>query len=295
MSLAADGDRVIVFRGTREAVFELALALEAQALPYELSEFDGGWVLAVAAEIAAAARGELERYLEEQSVRRPLPMVFEPFGGVGAGAFAYTLVLLSVAYCAGANALGLDWLARGAVDSSPVARAECWRAITALTLHAGPEHLFGNLLFGIVVGGLCGRLIGPGIGWLCILLAGATGNLVELWIAPAGHRAVGASTAVFAGLGLLTGLAWRQRSTLRARWLYRSAPLIAGFSLLALLGAGTAQVDVLGHLLGFLAGVGVGWLFVRLGIPTSRHRGHQLICGLAAIAMLGLAWTFALR
>jgi membrane associated rhomboid family serine protease len=294
MSLAADGDSVIVFRGSRQLVLELALALEAQALPYELVELDVGWALAVSPEFAAAARAELDRYLEEREVKRPAVPVFEPFGGVGAGALTYTFVLLAVAYCAGISALGRDWFASGAVDSSVATRTEWWRAVTALTLHAGPEHLVGNLLFGIVAGGLCGRLMGPGVGWFSILLAGAAGNFLELWIAPAGHRAVGASTAVFAGLGLLTGFAWRQGSTLRGRRLYRSAPLIAGFSLLALLGAGTPQVDVLGHLLGFLAGLGLGWVFARLGIPASRAVAPQAICGVLAIAVVVAAWTLAL-
>jgi membrane associated rhomboid family serine protease len=275
-------------------VLELALALEAQALPYELIELDGGWAIAVVPEFAQAARSELDRYLEERSVKRQPAPVFEPFEGIGAGAFGYTVVLLTVAYCAGANALGVDWLAHGAVDSSAATRSEWWRAITALTLHAGPEHLVGNLLFGIVAGGLCARLIGPGVGWLSILAAGAAGNFLELWVAPAGHRAVGASTAVFAALGLLTGFAWRQGSRLRGRWLYRSAPLIAGCSLLALLGAGTAQVDVLGHLLGFLAGVGVGWTFALLGIPASRRRLPQAICGVLAIVTVAAAWSIAL-
>ena len=294
MSLAADGDVVIVFRGSRQLVLEMALPLEAQALPYELVERDGGWALAVVPEIAAAARAELDRYLEERDVKRAAVPVFEHFGGVGAGALTFTFVLLAVAYCAGVNALGADWFASGAVDSSVATRTEWWRAVTALTLHAGPEHLVGNLLFGIVAGALCGRLIGPGVGWLSILLAGSAGNFLELWIAPAGHRAVGASTAVFAGLGLLTGLAWRQGSTLQGRWLYRGAPLIAGFSLLALLGAGTPQVDVLGHLLGFLAGVGVGWVLAWLGKPASRGVLPQVICGGLAIAVVVTAWTLAL-
>jgi membrane associated rhomboid family serine protease len=294
MSLAADREPVIVFRGAREPVFELALALEAQALPYELTENEGGWVLAVAPEFAEAAGVERDRYLEERSLRRPSVPRFEPSGGVGIAAVAYTFVLLTVAYCAGADVLGEDWLANGAVDSSPATRTEWWRAITALTLHAGPEHLVGNLLFGIVAGGLCGRLVGPGLGWLCILLAGAAGNLVELWVAPVGHRAIGASTAVFAGLGLLTGFAWRRVATLRTRWLYRASPLIAGCSLLALLGAGTAEVDVLGHLLGFLCGVGVGSMFVQFGVPASRRPALQAACGAAAMAIVVAAWVRAL-
>ena len=106
---------------------------------------------------------------------------------------------------------------------------------------------------------------------------------------------MGASTAVFAALGLLAGLAWRQRLTLRERRWYRWAPLIAGICLLTLLGAGNAHVDVLGHALGFLFGVGVGWIYARAEIPRNRGRRLQLVTGAGAALLVGAAWLLALR
>ncbi len=219
-----------------------------------------------------------------------------PFEGAGLGAIGYVFVLLIVAYCAGASLFNTDWFSIGALDASRPANQQWWRAFTALSLHAGPEHLFGNLLFGIVAGGLCSRLLGPGVAWLSILLAAAGANVLELWIAPIGHRAVGASTAVFAALGLLAGFAWRQRLSLRERWLYRWAPLIAGASLLTLLGAGagTEHVDVLGHLLGFLAGVVAGWAHAQARMPRSRGVGLQIGTGALALVLLSGAWALAL-
>ena len=109
------------------------------------------------------------------------------------------------------------------------------------------------------------------------------------------HRAVGASTAVFAALGLLAGLAWRQRLTLRERRWYRWAPLIAGICLLTLLGAGNAHVDVLGHALGFLFGVGVGWIYARAEIPRNRGKRLQIVTGVGATLLVCAAWLLALR
>jgi rhomboid protease GluP len=106
---------------------------------------------------------------------------------------------------------------------------------------------------------------------------------------------VGASTAVFAALGLLSGMAWRQRLTLRERRWYRWAPLIAGICLLTLLGAGNAHVDVLGHALGFLFGLGVGWIVVRTGVAGNRDPRLQVISGLGAVLLVCAAWAFALR
>src|SRR5271170_6959760 len=201
----------------------------------------------------------------------------EPFAGAVSGALGYGLILLLTAYCTGAGLFGADWLSRGALDAG--AAREWWRALTALTLHLDQEHLLGNLLFGVFAGIAAGRLLGPGLAWASILGAAALANYAEILIAPATHRAVGASTAVFAALGLLSGLAWRQRLSLRERRWYAAAPLIAGICLLTLLGAGSEHVDVLGHGLGFLMGVGVGWLYARAGIPGNHGRRLQIITG----------------
>jgi hypothetical protein len=54
-------------------------------------------------------------------------------------------------------------------------------------------------------------------------------------------------------------------------------------------------VDVLGHALGFLAGVGVGWLHARAGEPRHRGRALQIATGAAAALLICVAWIFALR
>ena len=197
------------------------------------------------------------------------------------------------AYCAGIGLFSADWLSLGALDAG--AGREWWRALTALTLHLDQEHLIGNLLFGLVAGFAAGRLLGPGVAWASILGAGALAELRwRILIAPVrSHRAVGASTAVFAALGLLAGLAWRQRLTLRERRWYRWAPLIAGISLLTLLGAGNAHVDVLGHALGFLFGVGVGWIYARAEIPRIRGKRLQIVTGAGAALLVCAAWLLA--
>src|SRR5271170_4932132 len=217
----------------------------------------------------------------------------EPFAGAVSGSMGYMLILLLIAYFAGIGLFGADWLSSGALDAG--AAREWWRALTALTLHLDQEHLLGNLLFGVFAGMAAGRLLGPGVAWATILGAAALANTVEIFITPATHRAVGASTAVFAALGLLAGLAWRQGLNLQQRRWYRWAPLIAGICLLTLLGAGNAHVDVLGHGLGFLMGVGVGWLYARAGIPRDRSRGLQLATGTGAVLLIFAAWALALH
>jgi rhomboid protease GluP len=202
------------------------------------------------------------------------------------------VILLLTAYCAGSGLFGLDWLASGDLDAG--AGGEWWRAITALTLHLDQEHLLGNLLFGVIGGIAAARLLGPGVAWASILGAGALANYVEVLISPATHRAVGASTAVFAALGLLAGMAWRERLTSRERAWYRWAPLIAGVSLLTLLGAGREHVDVLGHGLGFLFGLGVGWIYARVNMSRNRDTRLQMVTGAGAVLLTCIAWALAI-
>ena len=284
-----------VLRGSLRACAEAALVLAAKNIPYETMEFGDECELVVPLGELAAAREELERYaLERAPVRRARP-VFTPFPGAEIGSGIYAALLMLVAYCAGIRAFGADWLARGALDSGPGAALEWWRAVTALTLHVDQEHLLGNLLFGVAIGGLAGRAFGPGIAWASILAAATIANYVDMLVSPATHRAIGASTAVFAALGLLVGFAWRHGLSLRDRFKYAYAPVFGGVALLALLGAGDQHVDVLAHALGFIAGVATGWLYSRLGIPRSRRRGLQNAAGAAALALVALAWALALR
>ncbi len=288
----------VVLRGTRLLCREFSLVLEAKAIDYDLLPSGGDWVLTVTPDLLDRAHDEIRRYSAERSLPRPKPVAVAPFGGASIGAMGYAVILLVTAYCAGIRLFDADWLSLGALDAGSL--HEWWRPVTALTLHLDQEHLLGNLLFGVAAGAAAGRLLGPGVAWASILGAAVLANVVETLIAPQGHRAVGASTAVFAALGLLAGLAWRQRLSWRARRWYRWAPLIAGICLLTFLGSGAgttpanAHVDVLGHGLGFLFGTGVGWLYARLDIPRSRDRRLQIATGTGAVLVVSAAWLLAL-
>lgn len=283
-----------VFRGSRAACLEASLVLESKGLPYELAELEGNWALMVPSDAAMPASDELSRYAMERSVARPRPPDFTPFDNSSIGAGIYASVLVLAAYCTGIQAFGRDWLEAGSLDARAGGGGEWWRAVTALTLHLDQAHLLGNLLFGAGIGFLAGRAFGPGVAWASILAAGGVANYLDMLISPSWHRAVGASTAVFAALGLLSGFAWRQRLSSRERFRYRWAPLFAGVCLLALLGAGDEHVDVLGHALGFAAGIALGWIYARNAIPRMRAGSLQIAAGAAALVVIVLAWILAL-
>ena len=289
----ASGTSAVVFRGSQMLCREFSLVLEAKNIEYQMHQTEDVWLLSVPASQLHLAYEEINRYSSERRTPRHTAEIVEPRQGAIGGAIAYVVILVATAYCAGKGLLGADWLSIGDLDAG--SRNEWWRAITALTLHLDQEHLLGNLLFGAAAGMAVGRLLGPGLAWASILGAAALANYAEVLIAPSTHRAVGASTAVFAALGLLTGMAWRQRFNVRERLWYRWAPLIAGLCLLTLLGAGNARVDVLGHALGFIFGTGVGWLYTLLGAAANRGRVLQLATGAGAALLIILAWVLALE
>jgi membrane associated rhomboid family serine protease len=285
----------VVFEGSRAACAEAALVLEAKSIPYELAPSGAHWNLVTDPASAAGAREELARYAVERRTVRARPAAIVAFPGAGIGSAVFVVVLVATAYCTGIQAFGADWLAVGSLDARVGGAGEWWRSVTALTLHLDQAHLLGNLLFGAVFGTLAGGAFGPGIAWSSILAAGAVADYLDMLISPPEHRAVGASTAVFAALGLLSGFSWRLRLSLREQFRYRWAPLFGGVFLLTMLGAGAERVDVLGHALGFGMGLALGWIYARLGIPRTRSSRPQWMAGAAALAVIVGAWFLALR
>lgn len=141
------------------------------------------------------------------------------------------------------------------------ARGEWWRPFTALFLHADFHHLLGNLAGGCAFFSLAARSLGTWRGWGLAMLSGVLGNLLTAWFHhPAPFRSLGASTAVFGALGLLTGLGLRFARHRHHGLRPLAAPLGGGLMLLAWLGTGGQQVDLLGHLLGFASGLALGLL-----------------------------------
>jgi membrane associated rhomboid family serine protease len=141
--------------------------------------------------------------------------------------------------------------------------------VTALFLHADASHVTSNALGGLLVFSATLSTFGWLRGWTLLAIASVVGNLAVAAVNfPQPYISVGASTAIFAGVGLLTGRAVRVawRSSHPYRWRAMFVPLAAGLTVLALHGAGGQRVDVGAHLTGFLAGVVFGFV---AGIPRT--------------------------
>jgi membrane associated rhomboid family serine protease len=287
-------DPVEIFRSyQRAACDERAFVLHAVGIASELVWNGRTWSLLVPPETASAAIDQLMRYERENPPRRR-PVVEEPNHRLAwLGSATYVILMLLVGFLAGRYAYGADWYRAGALSAAAVQDGEFWRAVTALTLHVDVGHLLSNLGFGLFFGFLAGQLLGPGLAWFSVLLAAAAANLFNAWIQSSDYSSIGASTIVFATLGLLAAYSWRRRTGAGGRWPYRWAPLIAGIALLGFTGVGGERTDVLAHLTGFLAGVGGG---SALSLLRRRPRASvQWTLAAAALAAIALAWITALQ
>ena len=269
--------------------------LHAVGIASELSAIDELYALHVTAVTADAALRHLQRYDVENTIPIPTPTPISLHAHAWVAPMLYVASLLAIGYSAGENIFGLDWYAAGSLHAFVVQRGEWTRSVTALTLHADLPHLLNNIGFGVFFIYLSARLLGPGAAWLCIMLAAAGGNLLDSVLMPASHVSLGASTAVFAALGLLVAHAWRIRMNQRMRWTHRWAPLAAGVALLGFLGAGPGNVDVLAHLAGFFCGALMGSVCAMTPETIWRRASLQWSAGLLGCALVVTSWLWALR
>lgn len=224
-------------------------------------------------------RDELEIYageLEEMRRQKDRPEWFDPFH-YAAGweiMLLWMVTLLAVFYFQGQDFTVVNQGASSSLDL--IDHHEWWRPITAQFFHADLQHLVGNLLSGAIFGSLVSRTIGPVRGWLLILFGGAMGNLLTALVRyPEAYHSIGASTAVFGALGILSGSGFSEslHHQWRRSWMKAAAPVIAGLILLSWLGGGTgsSNTDVLGHAFGFGAGLVCGLLNAEIRCHSTRN------------------------
>ena len=257
---------------TLELAYEYGLVILAMRQPCWVAQDDnppGGFSLHAEAHAAPAVARELLAYQNEQAAPiprfAPEPDVFRHPPGWGVyGIWMGTLVLTFLWQAEDPSLVG-----RAASSSiGLIACGEWWRPFTALFLHADLGHLTGNLLSGLFFGSLVARSIGPLRAWALILACGTAGNALTSALAyPDPFVSLGASTAVFGALGILSGLgvASLLRAPLRLPWARLAAPLLAGIILLGWLGGGghDGNTDVLGHICGFTTGLTAGFIIGR--------------------------------
>jgi membrane associated rhomboid family serine protease len=274
---------------------ERAFVLTAVGVPYEMLETPQGFSLWVEPTNAATAGEHLLHYQHER--RRPPPAPPVPaaplYDHAWVGSALYAAVLLGISLALSLGIGRLDAFSAGELNAGLVRQGQWWRAWTALTLHLDAAHISANMAAGAWFGYLAGQLLGPGTAWALVVLGAGAANLIEGWLAAAGHTAVGASTAVFTALGLLAAYSWRERHLLPLRRAQRYGPLFAGVVLLGWLGTSGENTDVMAHLLGFAVGGSIGAVIAARRLQRQWRRLPQWVGGAVALGTIAFAWLCA--
>jgi len=278
-----------VARGSEQHLSTCSLVLSAMGIDHLKTET----ALLVQPEDEDMATRHLQAYLEENRNWPPLPAHLQERKQIAQPPTLLMIGGLFLFFQVTGNWEPTNpWFQAGAIDSTRILEhGEWWRLFTALSLHADEMHLLGNCIIGGFMVHLLCKTIGSGTGWLLLLLAGASGNLLNIAFRNTPHHSVGFSTAVFAAIGIFTGLQLKRRKFSPMGII---VPLGAGLSLLAFLGTEGERTDLGAHLLGFCCGIFAGLLVTatRLSEAADNHP-LQRILFISAILLIVTCWWLA--
>jgi membrane associated rhomboid family serine protease len=274
---------------SRRRADEWATVLAAADIPHWLRHRLDGWALMVPATAAPAALETLAAY-DRENAPEPASDAAGRVRPVSIAGVVVALLLLGFFAITGPRAARNPWFAQGSADAARILAGDWWRTVTALTLHADAPHVLGNALGCAVLGSAVIQLLGPGLGLVLLLLAGASGNALTAAVHGSGHASVGASTAIFGAVGILAALRVTRGGPgpRRERWW---VVLGACLLFLVLLGGGP-NTDHMAHLFGLLGGAVLGvltGLTLRAPLPAAA----QALLVAAAAASVVAAWRAA--
>lgn len=280
---------------SRQACFEARLVLESQGIRSVTEHYDDAWHLMVPINLLEQAREELLSYEQErkaEAARKP-PRT-KLYSGAIPGVISYVACLVLIAWLSRGEQTEQTWRVLGNLQTGLVMQGQWWRTVTALTLHVDLAHLLSNIAFGSLFGFLVGRSLGGGAGWLAIVIGGGLGNFANACFRDAHHNAIGASTAVFAALGILVTRAIFPRQTDSNTLFHRIQPLVGGILLFAYTGIGDEQTDVGAHFFGLVAGMLIGGIATLLPERVFASSRSQSLLAILALAIVVGSWAFAL-
>jgi rhomboid protease GluP len=288
------GDLIAVRRcPNRRQAEQYALVLSAMGIQSLIMPEAKFMTLYVAHDDAVRANAELAAYDSENRQRPPERVWLRPPMPRVEVAMVYWVVLLFFFAAARHEAFSLDWLGAGAVQTGLMLKGEWWRAVTALSLHTSGAHLLGNLVFGTVFLMLLSQVTGAGVAALAMITAGTAGNVLSALVRAPEHTSIGASTAIFASIGLLAALRQARRQHFEFSALRNWTPVAGGLALLTFLGLSGENTDILAHVLGFASGIAAGLLLARWDRDWTVDRNLQWKCAGIAGAIMASAWVAA--
>lgn len=268
------------------------LILSASNIDYEVNKTPDGWMIRVTETDCAKAVTAVKAYFRENplytcdSQKTAVPSEKLPTSFLGIWMAAVLMVFYIAVTLHGVQTVLVAEF--GSSAQAIIMQGEWYRTVTALMLHRDVLHLAGNLVAIAVFASFVASEIGSGIGGLLILLAGMTGNLLNALLYQVNHVSIGASTAVFGAIGILTGLSFGQRMIHPERKVRAWLPLSSGLCLLAFFGS-DGDTDLMAHLFGFAGGILPGVLYsVCRRSPLSAN--IQYVCMAAALVVTIMAW-----
>jgi len=266
------------------------LVFTASGIEYRVEKGENGWDFWVKEDDYDTALETIQEYIEENhwfddENGQVVPGLQKTYTGIGV---AFVLLVFHVLVTQSA---GDELIMKYGASAHDIMHGELYRAVTALLLHKNYLHLIGNMagiaLFGTAV---C-SFTGYGIGWAMILFSGIAGNLLNAVLYNAYHISIGASTAVFGAIGILTGyncfIKFKSRGQRIKAWL----PIGGGLALLGLLGSGQNS-DIMAHFLGFFSGIILGG-FYAFFIREPVDKRWQQYWALATIGVFFSSWLLA--
>lgn len=296
---------------SREQAEEISLLLQSLGMNVQLfqvsqaasDEHDARirWVISV--ELTRYAEAQQVLAEEEASHPRVVSVTPAPIPGAQSDyAWVIALALINIGVWSimeqhGGTHNTETLLQFGAIKTPLLRAGEWWRLVTAVFIHIGVRHLFGNVAALLVLGGLTLSGLGPGRFIFVYVLSGVCGNLAGYAFGSAAAVKAGASGAIFGLLGALAGMRLRQLQQLQhvssrfKRW-HIIAMVLALYGFIG--GVQYPHTDHIAH----LGGIAGGMLAVAILPPfleesAEKEQRLQWTVGLLAGGVCVVAWLGA--
>lgn len=270
--------------------------LSALEIPHRVISENNIFYLLVPTNLKTQALQELEEYLSETLDFTPESLLTND-NEEGATLQPPTLLLIGslvlIYAITGPWNQNSVWFQKGAGDAQAILEHSQWfRLVTALTLHANGLHLLNNCILGGLLLDFFLLLVGTGVGLFALLLASVAGNGINVFLHGDGHLFVGFSTAIFAVIGMLAILSYKNRDSRHRSRIY--LPLMGAFALLAMLGSGGEHTDLGAHFFGLLCGLLTGKILVLPAVRKLRRSFYaQSLLFLLSLSIFFLSWLVA--
>jgi len=264
------------------------LILSSTGISYHLREDEHRWDILVNDKDYEKALIVIEQYLKEnpevQKTEDPLYYKYQrTFTGI------WVSIILIACHVAIAIGDKSDLFVKTYGSSAfHVLHGELYRSVTSLMLHANTLHLIGNIAGIAIFGTAVCTIMGWGVGWLIILATGIVGNLTNALLYKSGHISVGASTAIFGAIGILSAYQFFMKFKQSGQKIKAFLPLSCGLALLGILGSGEHS-DLMAHLFGFLSGILLGSLYSQF-VKRPTTKAYQTCSLIVTLCILTTAW-----